>query len=771
MSFKVSYSDIQELMLFYSGVADGWMSGISSVREKELVVEKSNNISGNSADRMKEYLKTVYSVAESMLYEAIQLFTSNLLVYTEDYYQSIDGADNTRIQEKELNERHESLKKKKKAMQKIGEAAEDAVHKISDIISISDLDISSQDEQIKSILTSLENLDEDINALENKHLSADFTELDTLLYRIESFLTDMKNLNKEYKVSFTPQSFVAIPSVMPLLEAIDNGNKTLNAQEEEVQLAADNFGARLERQQKEMEERQKTAKWIKIGVGVIGTIASAVAAGTGFGTLLIPVIVGVTTSTISAIGEQYVANSWDTEKWDTSYILKEAVKGSWTGFTTAFTGDLFHMGIISEEAYTIAKTAVSGAHSAIWGSLDETYDQMKCTGNISDVKSVIFEGAKSGTVDITKNLVGDFIENKVENMPIGKGLDKYEGPSNDIRHYIGNGIKGSTSKMASGIGERLTEATVESGFDIGKNLVEGKDAFKDVPLGERYAKVVAFDELGEDFVNGGIKEVTTNHFKERKFDPKTGTTPVVQESLRMLDNKADYSRSALTPKEELLIKEMEINGEFDLSDAKIGPSSYSSSTMKPLTDEPIEVEFKLKGSKEEIKSAIEQIEGQEERFNFSAVEGSVDRRDHFVEYGRTDTDKDQENYRLGAFETAVDEKIEEKINSIMKEKPYLSYEKASKKVNVDKIRRKTEKEFKKLDALHEPDQVAGGDPEEIHAVGSSGANRSIGSQWHHGRADDMYKEIKEAAKGMTREELENTRLNIKLKYTIVNSKE
>jgi hypothetical protein len=67
--------------------------------------------------------------------------------------------------------------------------------------------------------------------------------------------------------------------------------------------------------------------------------------------------------------------------------------------------------------------------------------------------------------------------------------------------------------------------------------------------------------------------------------------------------------------------------------------------------------------------------------------------------------------------------------------------------------------------------VAGGDPEEIHAVGSSGANRSIGSQWYHGRADDMYKEIKEAAKGMTREELENTRLNIKLKYTIVNSKE
>ena len=106
----------------------------------------------------------------------------------------------------------------------------------------------------------------------------------------------------------------------------------------------------------------------------------------------------------------------------------------------------------------------------------------------------------------------------------------------------------------------------------------------------------------------------------------------------------------------------------------------------------------------------------------------------------------------------------------MEKHPNLSYEQASKKVNVDKIRRETEEEFKKYDALHDPDQVAGGDPTEIHGVGSSGANRSIGGQWSHGRAAELREKIKEATKGMSKEELEKTRLNIKLKYTVDNSK-
>ena len=63
-------------------------------------------------------------------------------------------------------------------------------------------------------------------------------------------------------------------------------------------------------------------------------------------------------------------------------------------------------------------------------------------------------------------------------------------------------------------------------------------------------------------------------------------------------------------------------------------------------------------------------------------------------------------------------------------------------------------------SLHNPDQVAGGDPTEIHAYGSGRANSALGSMWGHGRANDMHNQILEQTKGMTREEMENTHLNV-----------
>ena len=780
MSFKVSLNDMQSLLLAYKGVIDAWKEGVSTVRSKEYVLENSPNISGNSADRMKEYLETVYSFAEGMLFEAMDLFIARMVIYIEDYFQIIDSVDNARIPENELGERYDSLKKNRKKMQAIGYSAETAVDKISDLISITGLDISDQDTELGSIITSIDTLDQEINNLESRHLSEDFTELDELLYRIESFLSEMKNLNKDFKVNFSTTGFASIPSVLPLLEAMTSGYNALDAQQSKLQSASENLEIRLERQQEEMEKRQRRADWIKFGVAIVGTLASAAAVATGAGTLLVPVIVGVSGGVINAIGTQYVANSWDTEKWDTGYIGKEAIKGWCSGFTG---------GILPPGTGTLVKTTVSGANSALWGSLDESYDQLACTGNISDVNSVFFEGAKSGTSDIAQNLVGDFIGDKVEKLPIGMGLDKFDNPTNDVRHYIGEGIKGSTSKMASGIGERFTEATVESGFDIGKNLAGGKNAFEDVPLGERYGKVLAFDELGKDFVKGGSKEIVSSYYKERtvdpktgltpiiqselgnKTDPETGLTPIVQEALERMENKADYSRTASTPQEEKILREMEGKGEFDLEGAKVGPVSYSSSTMKPLTDKPIEIEFTAKpgaGNYTEMEFA-DQLGGQEVGFNQSGAAGVLDRMENYQMNGRTDTGDIQENYRLGIFESMVDEKTDEKIAAIMSKHPNMSYEDASKKVDVRRIRNEVSEELKNMDALHDPDQNAGGDPTNIHGIDSSGANRSIGSQWSKGRSEELYQKIKEAAKGMSREELENTRLNIRLKYTVKES--
>jgi len=87
------------------------------------------------------------------------------------------------------------------------------------------------------------------------------------------------------------------------------------------------------------------------------------------------------------------------------------------------------------------------------------------------------------------------------------------------------------------------------------------------------------------------------------------------------------------------------------------------------------------------------------------------------------------------------------------------------------------------DALHSPDQIAGGNPEHITGVGDKGVNRSLGGQWRHGRADELENHVNEQVtkqentfreQGFEGEELNhamqewqgNTNLNVELSQGI-----
>lgn len=64
-------------------------------------------------------------------------------------------------------------------------------------------------------------------------------------------------------------------------------------------------------------------------------------------------------------------------------------------------------------------------------------------------------------------------------------------------------------------------------------------------------------------------------------------------------------------------------------------------------------------------------------------------------------------------------------------------------------------------ALHNPGQIAGGNPLNIGGMGDKQINSSIGSQWKY-RIDDVDERIQEEAKNMTDAERQNTYLNVKL---------
>ena len=143
----------------------------------------------------------------------------------------------------------------------------------------------------------------------------------------------------------------------------------------------------------------------------------------------------------------------------------------------------------------------------------------------------------------------------------------------------------------------------------------------------------------------------------------------------------------------------------------------------------------------------------------------LDQMERFQENGRAPSSIWQNNYRLGTVETVVSDRGEAQISAMMEHDPGMSYEQASNMVDWEDLRQEAEQEISRFDALHNPDQNAGGDPSIISGIDSSSINRAIGSQWGRGRSDELFQKIKEATKGMTREEMEHTRLNIKLNYS------
>ncbi len=64
-------------------------------------------------------------------------------------------------------------------------------------------------------------------------------------------------------------------------------------------------------------------------------------------------------------------------------------------------------------------------------------------------------------------------------------------------------------------------------------------------------------------------------------------------------------------------------------------------------------------------------------------------------------------------------------------------------------------------ALHDPDQIAGGNPLNITGMGDKRINSSIGSQWKN-NVKIVDEHVEKYAKHMTDEEKKNTYLNVKL---------
>ena len=156
----------------------------------------------------------------------------------------------------------------------------------------------------------------------------------------------------------------------------------------------------------------------------------------------------------------------------------------------------------------------------------------------------------------------------------------------------------------------------------------------------------------------------------------------------------------------------------------------------------IEVPFK-RNPNHDSAEFTRQLKAQEEGMNNLTVEEYLNNREKYLTEGRA---LEGNAAQQAARESAYAEKVRElRTNGLNEEAANI---KAKEWMNTQA-------------ALHNPDQVAGGNPSNIGGMGNKQANSSLGAQWKY-RIDVVDEQIKNAAKDMTDLEKANTYLNVKL---------
>lgn len=176
-------------------------------------------------------------------------------------------------------------------------------------------------------------------------------------------------------------------------------------------------------------------------------------------------------------------------------------------------------------------------------------------------------------------------------------------------------------------------------------------------------------------------------------------------------------------------------------DSGSGDSLVQTTSERNFTEE-IDVEFKCgpKCNKEEFER---QLRNQQEGMKKLSISQFQENRARYKAYGRArEGNEAQKNAR--------DKAREDKVNELR-----------AKGMTRKEAIQEADKWMKTQAALHDPDQIAGGNPKNVTGMGARNVNSSIGSQWKT-KISIVDKKIEEFASKLTPNEQKSTYLNMNL---------
>lgn len=347
MSYVVDYGALDSLDSSIFSQCSKWQSQLGNLESAVSVLMGTANLSGNSANNIKNYLKSVHSTVISLLGELIYLHSCNFKVYKSDYQAGVDTDLHAVISSEKLTEIQEDLRTYRDQAASVDDQLAYVLRDVRDIFSITYSDIYSADNANRIAENYVKELDQQIQQLEAAHSGQDFEATEALITSLTTFLNEQMARPAGMLTGFDIMQLAASGSFASLYEAHNLAYDQITSRQGAFEIAMENDAQRAEALLKEYEERQKTAttvKWIVTGACVIGSIVAIAATG-GAAT---PLVVGAVSAASGAImagannlADQYVQHGnliENADKIDWGSFGKETVLAGVAGFATGAIG-------------------------------------------------------------------------------------------------------------------------------------------------------------------------------------------------------------------------------------------------------------------------------------------------------------------------------------------------------------------------------------------------------------------------------------------------
>ena len=249
-------------------------------------------------------------------------------------------------------------------------------------------------------------------------------------------------------------------------------------------------------------------------------------------------------------------------------------------------------------------------------------------------------------------------------------------------------------------------------------------------------------KVGKEVVKEVVKETAKEAIKKNMLSNLD--KPLNLKGLKEISNKEGIRKNKLRDLDKPLnLKDASKESTSTLE--KRGNKIESIQRMEPCA----QIEFKCPMGMDK-KEFTRQLKAQERGLNSQTVLENIKNREAFEQRKlETGNGRDLETGKK-AQEIARQKATQSRIET--NQKKGMSYSEAKAEAN---------EWIKTQAALHNPDQIAGGEPSKVSRMGDANVNSSIGSQWRT-RVEQLDSSVKEFAKNRSQEELANTRMNVKL---------